>query len=150
MSEAKRRTKKRTKTRAGARLAPWLRGVLIAVPITLGVGLLLLLLATRILLTTKDPGANHRVVGVLICFLCTLLGGWIASRLAGRSAPLLCGAGMGLCLFALLSFAAFFPIGNADPTTSAFLRLGLRVALIPTALCGSFLGAKSKKRKHHR
>ena len=146
MFSEKRRAKKLSHGRRAA-TAPWVRGILIALAVVPTVGLLLLLGAAALLLKTADPGAHHRAAGVGICFACTMLGGLLAARVAGRRAPVLCGLGTGLALFLLLSLGALLLPSGEVGEASGLLRLLLRLAVIPTALCGALLGSRAKKRR---
>lgn len=125
-----------------------LKSALLALPLTAGIGLLLILLATAILLTTKNPGAWGKPMGLMLLYFTALCGGGISARLHARRAPLLCGVaegGMILLLFLLLSL---FPIGESGCHTGA-LSIGLHVLLLPAASLGACLAAREPKKRRH-
>ena len=121
------------------------KSVLIALPVTLGVGLLLLLGTTALLLCTKDPGRYSAVAGIAVLYVTALLGGVITTALFDRRSPVLCGTVMGLILFLLLCIPSLFPSQNGIQNAGiAFLA---RLALLPATLIGALLCTKKKKKR---
>ncbi len=121
------------------------RCTLLALPLTVAVGLLLLVFLTALLLATKDPGRYVGGIGPVALFLTALVGGMLCVRLYGRRSPLLCGLLMGICLVLLFTVPSFFS-GNTLRAGSLFLR----TLALPFAVLGSMLGAKQKRRRRHR
>ncbi len=121
------------------------RCTLLALPLTVAVGLLLLLFLTALLLVTKDPGRYVGGIGLASLLLTALVGGTLCVRLYGRRSPLLCGLLMGACLVLLFTIPSFF--------LSDTLRAGnllLRILALPCAVLGAMLGARQKRRRRHR
>lgn len=127
------------------------KSVLLALPITVAFALLLMLPVTALLLKTGNPNAYHTGAGLAILYLATLLGGTITTRLHHRRTPLLCGLAMGGALLLLLLVISLILPGNAH-TYSTALQVGLHALLLPTALLGSYLGAKERSvpRRHRK
>ena len=88
------------------------------------------------------------MAGILLLYLTALIGGWIANRLYGRRAPVLCGLGMGFAFFLLFTVLALAIPVKADHSTA--LALLFRTFLIPTALAGAALATGSKRRYRKR
>ena len=122
---------------------------LIALPIAIALGMLLLLLATALLLTTKDPDRYHTAAGLVALYLAALFGGMIATRCHRRRAPLLCGLGLTLAFLLLLLLISLI-LPDAGHTYSGALRVGLYALLFPAAEVGALLGAREKKQHTHR
>ena len=108
MSDIKKRKHRHRAAASGktATSAAPLRATLVALPITLLLGACLLLVATALLLSTKDPDRYHAVIALPILYLTAFLGGMIATRIAHRYAPFLCGGILGVLLMLLFSLLA--------------------------------------------
>lgn len=120
---------------------------LCALPITVAVGLLLLLLATALLLLFKDPDRYHTAAGIVLLYATAFLGGMIATRLYRRRSPLLCGLAEALLLLLLITALAFcLPDGWKDHA-SAGVALLMRVLILPASLCGALLASRKKTQK---
>ena len=146
---ARRRHRAAPAHESGARVLPTLfKSMLLAFPLSLGVGLLLVLITTALLLKTEDPDRYHTVAGILLLYLTALIGGWIANRLYGRRAPVLCGLGMGFAFFLLFTVLALAVPTEGDNGTA--LALLFRTFLIPTAMAGAGLATRSKRRHRKR
>lgn len=141
---------RRTTSEGTLRLSTPLRATLFALPVTLLVGLLLLLGATALLLSTKDPDRYHRILSLPMLYLTAFLGGMIAARFAHRRAPFLCGTALGILLAVLFSLLALLLPDTLSANSAGYLKFLLRLVVIPASLLGAVLGAREKKRKHPR
>ena len=121
--------------------------VLIALPVTVLLGALLLLGTTALLLRTSDPNHYHTTVGLAMLYLVCAMGGMLATRLYARRAPLLCGAFEGLCLMLVLSLPALFVPSSFE---NGALALLLRLLMLPAGVCGAWLCARKRKGRHRR
>jgi putative membrane protein (TIGR04086 family) len=142
--------RKRARRKEVGRLPPFLSASLRALPITLLLGVGLMLLATALLLKSADPNRYHAAVGLALSYLTAMLGGLIATRQAGRRAPLLCGMTEGAALFILFAVASLFLPATLGAEGSAALKLLLRLPLLPAAVLGALLGGREKARRKHR
>ena len=125
------------------------KSVFLALPIATILGMLLLVLATALLLRSKDPNAYHTAAGLVIIYLVALLGGIITARLHHRQAPLLCGLAMGaVMLFMLVLISLILPDGSHNYTPA--MRLGQHTLILPCAVVGALLGAKKRIAQPHR
>ena len=122
------------------------KSALIALPITVAVALLLLLLSTLALLCTKDPIRYKTVFGVAVFYLCGAIGGFICTRLCGRQFPLLSGLLVGGGLWCLFALPALLIPGEV----SKLAGLLLRAPILMSALGGAMLGCREKKRRGRR
>ncbi len=122
------------------------KSALLALPITVAVALLLLLLSTLALLATKDPIRHKTIVGIAVLYLSGAVGGVVCTRLCGRQFPLLSGLLVGAGLFVLFTVPALFLRGEI----SKLAGLLLRAPVVLTALGGAALGCREKKRRRHR
>lgn len=120
------------------------KSVLLALPIIMIIGLVLLLCTTAILLTTKNPDAYHTAAGLALLYLISLFGGAIATRLHARRTPLFCGMTMGAAILLLLLILSLILPGS-DHTYTGALQIGLHALLLPMAITGALLGAREKK-----
>ena len=126
-------------------LGSLMKCALCALPITAIAGLLLLLLATAILLATKDPNHYHTGVSLALLYLTAFLGGAIATRLYRRRSPLLCGLCEALLLLLLTTAIGFFLPDAWQHDISGGIALLTRVLLLPAAICGALLAARKPK-----
>ena len=127
------------------------KSVFLALPIAIILGMLLLVLATALLLRSKDPNAYHTAAGLVIIYLVALLGGIITARLHHRQAPLLCGLAMGaVMLFMLVLISLILPDGSHSYTPA--VRFGQHALMLPCTITGALLGAKKHtvKPRHRR
>ncbi len=123
-----------------------LKSTLVAAPIALAVGILLILLAAAILSATGDPLKYHTVAGLFLIYLTALLGGTLATRLHRRRTPLLCGVAMGfLMLLLLLVLSLILP--NSGHQYSTAMQIGLHALLFPATVIGALLGAREKQQR---
>lgn len=153
MSELKKRRRRRHSTAANEgslTLATPLKATLIALPITLVLGLCLLLVATALLLSTKDPDHYHGTVALPMLYLTAFLGGMITVRIAHRHSPFVCGVCEGILLVALFSFVALILPDTLSSAGTGYVKFFLRLVIIPASLLGAFLGAREKKHKRRR
>ena len=146
-NQATRRTRRQTKNTART-LPALMKSVLLALPVTLAIGLLLVFISTAILLSTNDPDRFRPVAGLIALYLTALLGGMLATAFYGKCSPILCGLCEGLLLCILTAIPALF----LQQQGKGALFLLLRGALIPLSLFGALLCAKKptkhRKRRH--
>ena len=148
------KTKKpKVKTRSAIKPpASLLFALLRAAVISLGCGLILLLLLCAVLLSTDDPGAYAQTVGMLLPFPIAILCGVLAAKqttVGGIPAGLLGGAVLCLLLFAL---------GIAIPTGEGSAAPALIGEPVRAAVCmllsaiGGYVTThkKPKTRRRHR
>ncbi len=124
-----------------------LKCVFLALPATATLGALLLLAATAILLTTKDPDRYHVIVGTVLLYVTAALGGMLATLFYGRRSPVLCGIFEGVCLILLLTVPSLLFRGG---TANAALSFLYRLMLLPASLVGALLGARRPRQRKHR
>ena len=148
MSKHKKAHRARRASEGASGLSASLRATLIALPITLLLGVGLLLAATALLLSTKDPDRYHTVVSLPILYLTAFLGGIIATRIAHRHSPFLCGTALGAMLALLFSLVALFLPEGLAISGAGYAKFLLRLVVVPAAVLGALLGAREKKRKH--
>ena len=156
MSASKKKTAKRLRRTVSERdgapaLSVTAKSALLALPITVAVGLLFLFITTALLMTAKDPDSYHMAAGYIILYLTALIGGAVAVRLNRRRAPLLCGILEGVLLLILITVLGFC-LPNAPEHDHSFgVALLTRVLLPIVALIGALPAARTpKKRRHHR
>ena len=125
------------------------KSILKALPVALLAGILLLLGATALLMTTQDPAKHHASLALTSLYLSALLGGIAATRFCHRRAPAFCGIGIGMLLLLLFSALSILLPGELAAQDGA-LGVLARSAVPAASLLGSMLGAKEKKRRHRR
>ncbi|MBQ8716939.1 MAG: YrzE family protein [Clostridia bacterium] len=149
--QAARRHRRTATEKDGAiTLSKTMKCVLWALPITVAVGLLLLLLSTALLLATKDPDRYHTAAALACLYITAFLGGLIATRLCRRRSPLLCGLCEAVLLIVLFTVLAFCLPDGWRHTQSGGFALLTRILLLPATMIGSFVGARKRtaKRRH--
>ena len=119
--------------------------------ITLGLGALLLLVASLLLSFTADPLPLTLPVGMGIAAITAFLGGWVALRIHGQSALLcgLCNGSICLAVFLLLSLG-IKELASHSSTLSLLLHLGFPLLSVAGAYAGRPSPKKRKKRKSKR
>ena len=125
------------------------RCVLLALPITVAVGLLLLFITSAVLLATQDPNRYHTAVGLALLYLTAALGGAIATRLCHRHSPLLCGVGEAVLLLLFITVPALFLPDAWKHTVSGGRALLTRLLLLPASVAGALGAARQKKKRRH-
>ena len=145
---ARRHRRNATEKEGAITLSKTMKGVLMALPITMAVSLLLLLLSAALLLTTKDPDRYHTVAALAALYITAFLGGLIATRLCHRRSPLLCGLCEAVLLILLFTLLSLCLPDEWRHTRSGGFALLTRVLLLPASMIGAFAGAKRKKTKH--
>jgi len=128
-------------------LSTTVKCVLCAFPITVGVGLLLLVLATALLLLTKDPDRYHTVTALILLYLTAFIGGAIATAFCRRRFALFCGFGEALLWILLLTLMGFCLPHAWRHDTAWSIALLERLLLLPASLAGAFFAARQKKRR---
>lgn len=108
-------------------MASVLKAALFALVCTAGIGLILLLLMTGIVLSTADPDTMVTPMALAALGVSSLAGGMIAARLCGGRA-LLCGLCVGILWTFVLWLLTFF-IDGSDPAMTLGISAGWRVAL---------------------
>ena len=126
-------------------LGSLMKCALCALPITAGMGLLLLLLTAALLMKTGDPNRYHTAAGLALLYVTAALGGMIATRLYRRRSPLLCGLVEGVLLLLLVTVAAFFLPDELRATPARGAAILTRVLLVPTALVGAWAARKKAR-----
>ena len=144
--------KPNVKLRASAKPSPTLLiGVLRSAVISLGVGILLMLLLCGILLTTEDPGTYAPLAAALLPFPIALLCGILTAKQsqAGGLLSGLLGGGV-LCLL-LLGLGAVLPSDTAVDVPSVLgLPMRLGACLLLSAVGGYCVThQKPKNRRRH-
>jgi hypothetical protein len=118
---------------------------LLALPVALACGTLLLLLLTALLLRLPDPGRYATPTGIAILYFSALLAGRLTVRFSHEKLPLVCGLLSGALLTALLlSVMLILPKGGAYPRP---IMLLLYAAVPLSALIGSLPRPKRKRTK---
>ena len=148
------KTKKpKVKTRSAIKpSASLLCALLRAAVISLGCGLILLLLLCAVLLSTDDPGAYAQTVGTMLPFPIAILCGILAAKqttVGGIPAGLLGGAVLCLLLFAL---GIVIPSGEGS-AAPAMIGEPVRVAIcMLLSAIGGYVTThkKPKTRRRHR
>lgn len=147
------RRRRRTATEGGdgdITLSRTMKCVLGALPITMAVGLLLLLLSAALLLATKDPDRYHTAAALAALYITAFSGGLIATRLCRRRSPLLCGLCEALLLLLLFTALSLCLPDEWQHTRSGGFALLSRVLILPASMIGAFLGARKQRKKRHR
>ena len=128
-----------------------IKSALCALPLTAGVGSLLLLSATVLLLKTKDPAGHHAAVAASVACLTALIGGAAAARFHRRRVPVLCGLTEALLLLLLTLPAPLLLPAAWQHARPLAVNIGLHAALFPLCVAGALLAARpsKKKRKRH-
>ena len=144
---ARRHRRTATEKDGAVTLSSTVKCVLCALPISMAVGLLLLLLSGMLLLATKDPDRYHTATALAVLYITAFSGGLIATRLCHRRSPLLCGLCEALLLLLLITVLSLFLPDEWHHTQSGGIALLVRVMLLPAAVLGAFLGARQKKIK---
>lgn len=147
-----RQTKKATTRQGNAASFPTvIRSALCALPLTVGVGSLLLLLSTALLLTAKDPAGHHAAVAVAVVCLTALTGGAAAARFHRKRVPVLCGLVEALLLLLLTLPAPLLMPAAWQHARPLAVNVGLHAALFPLCVAGALLASRqtAKKRKRH-
>lgn len=152
MSHIKKKTARRLRRTVSEKdgapaLSVTAKSTLVALPITVAIGLLFLFIAAALLMTTADPSRFHGVVGLIVAYVTALVGGLLAVRLNRRRAPLLCGIGIALLLLIFITVLGACLPASWRSENALGIRLLMRAALFPVALIGAFWGAKVKKRR---
>jgi hypothetical protein len=120
-------------------LAALLKCVLLALPFTVLLGALLLLICTALLSLSPNPIRYTRVAALLCLYLTAALGGMLTTRLYGKRAPIPCGLASGVLLMLCLALPALFSPQGAAGT------LIVRLLVLPAALVGAVIAARKRK-----
>ncbi|MBQ3064104.1 MAG: hypothetical protein IJC99_04810 [Clostridia bacterium] len=105
-----------------------------------GIGILLLLLFSALLLRTKNPGGLVDVAALVALALTALSAGFAATRLYRRRLPLFCGLATGaLLLLLLIALALLMPRAGGG-----ILRTLCYAAVPCLSVLGAWLGAGEK------
>ena len=107
-----------TASRGG--FVPSLVSALFALPVTLVIGLIFLLIATAVAYVSADPDRLSTPLAMSALGLSAMLGGLVSAR-RGRGQPILCGALLGLLLTVCLLGGSLF----YGDDTRAYLTIGL-------------------------
>lgn len=124
---------------------------LFALPVTVLIGFVLLLIATAVAYTHADPDALTAPLSLTAWGLTALMGGMV-SGMRGYRSPLLSALILGLLLLLLqLGGSLFWDDALREQLTlggSSLLRWGLRIAVLPLSLLGGRVG-KARHRDPH-
>ena len=113
-----------------------------------GIGILLLLLCTGLLLLTKNPGGCTQVVAHILLCTTALLAGVASAKFNRKRLPLFCGIATGaLLLLLLLVLSACIPRTEG---ISPAMRFALYALLPPLTTAGALLAAHRKSNKKRR
>ncbi len=146
--KAARRTRRKTQSEPRT-LSAMLKSVLLALPASAAVGLLLLVITTAVLLSTKDPDRYRPAAGLVLLYLTAFIGGVLATALYQKRSPVLCGLCEGILLLIVTAIPALILQDTTASNTAQLLLL--RCALPPISLGGAMLCAKkTKKRRKYR
>lgn len=113
--------------------------------ITLGIGILLTLIASLIAYFSPDPNALIRPLGICAAALTALFGGFAAVRIHGHEA-LLCGILNGSVFMGLMILVSLFFKAEASGY-AAWLSCLLHAGFVLLSIAGAYLGLKRKTRK---
>ncbi|MBQ8342111.1 MAG: DUF3792 family protein [Clostridia bacterium] len=143
------RRHRRTVTEKGGSptLSATVKSVLWALPVSVAMGLLLLLLATWLLLMTPDPDRYRTAVGYTLPYVAILAGGFAATRLNRRRSALLCGLMLGAAWLLILAFGGLC-LPQMTKALSLGLRFGALLLVLPVALLGAWAGTRQKEKRH--
>lgn len=120
----------------------WLRSAALGCVCTVGIGLLLLLLAAVAAKAADDPHAWVPPLSLTALYLTALLAGIVTVRIHGH-ASLLCGAlAAGLMLFLLCLLRVRMPADAPAPLGHALLRWS---PIPPLTIAGAYLARKREK-----
>ena len=111
-------------------------GAGIALLITLGS----LLFSAMLCYLSEDPLSLTRPVGLILLYLCALIGGILSVRL-GKGSPLQCGGFCGLAMLVFFLFLSFF-FAHENTALSWVIRFSLPI----TSVIGGVLGRKRQFR----
>lgn len=129
-------------------------GLLRAAVISLGCGLLLLLILCAVLLSTDDPGAYAQTAGMLIPLPISVLCGVLAAKqtsVGGIPAGLLGGALLCLLLFALGIALPVTAVPDMDAAAPARLSEPIRAgACLLLSAIGGYCTTHKKPKTHRR
>ena len=133
------------KTRKIGILGNTLRGF----AISLIIGIILTLVVSAIVFSAKDPNRYVTPAAFTVLYVCSLLGGFVSSRLNGGS-PLLCGLLYSAMLLVLLLLGSLLFGGELSSDYSIQLAIGLRALVVVAALIGAFIGVYKKPARKKR
>jgi len=126
---------------------------LFALPVTVLIGFVLLLVATAVAYTNADPDALTTPLSLAAWGLTALMGGMV-SGMRGYRYPLLSALILGLLLLLLqLGGSLFWDDALREQLTlggSVLLRWGLRLAALPLSLLGGRIGKARHRDLHSR
>ena len=126
-----------------------LMAALFSLPVTAGIGLILLLATTAIAASTPDPDAMISPLSIGVLGVTALLGGLVSARRCGRD-PLLCGLCGGI-MFTLLLWVLTLFVDRTDPAltlgVAGWGRWAMHAAVVILELAGGLMGGYTPKRK---
>lgn len=125
------------------------KNALLALPVAMAVGLLLLLAATALLLTTPNPGQYAAIVGTALLYVCAALYGRLTVRFSRGKLPLFGGLFSGGVLLLLLLLLAWI-LPESATAYQRPLIVGLYAAVPCATLAGALLPARRQRAKRKR
>ena len=135
------------KTERPQSLFAMMKCVLLALPLTVLLGALLLSFSTALLLLTPNPIQYTLLPGILCLYLTAFAGGALTTRFYGRRAPVLCGLMQGLALLLCFGVPTLF-LQRESANTAVTLLLRLLIPII--SLLGAFFTARKRKTRYRR
>ena len=125
-----------------------IQSVLRALPVTAGIGLLLLFITAALLMQTSDPDRYHTVAGYGLIYVTAFCGAFAATRFNGRHAPLLCGVLEGVFLLVLITIAGFCLPSALKNGLSPIVSLLTHALVLPASMLGGLTASAQKKGRH--
>ena len=145
--KAARRRRQSKETAGVPTLGSTVKCILIAFPITVGAGLLLLFATAALLLLTKDPDRYHTVAALILLYLTAAIGGAVATALCRRRFPLLCGLGEAALMILFTAAVGLCMPAAWRHNTPWSIALLERVLLLPASLLGAWLISRRKAKR---
>ena len=111
---------------------------------SIGIALILGVIASLILFKTKDPLKLIVPSALSVLYISTLLGGYIASRI-NKCSAMLTGLLSSLFVLLFLLFISLFIPASHSSGYGILSSISLRLALVVSSLVGAFIGISNKK-----
>ncbi len=129
-------------------LAIWIKQLLRATVISLGIGLVLIIGLSLAAYFYADPDVLARPLGLIAAGLTALSAGFVTVRIRGEGA-LICGLLIGSIMTALMMLASLFFTALSSGYSVGISAL-LHLAFMLLSVAGAYLGLKKtpKKKKH--
>ena len=125
-----------------------IQSVLRALPVTAGIGLLLLFITAALLMQTSDPDRYHTVAGYGLIYATAFCGAFVAVRFNGRHTPLLCGVLEGVFWLTLITATGFCLPSSLKNDTSLAVSLLTHALVLPVSMLGALAASAQRKGRH--